>query len=803
MLKNYLKIAFRNIVKNRTFSLINISGLSLGLACCILISLYVINELSYDKYNNKVDKIFRVKYSLKLNGITYNEASIPFPAAGVLKSDYPEVENAVRLYKNTEPTLIRYNDNKYLEEKFFFADKSIFNIFDFKFIDGNPESAFNDPASVVITKSTAEKYFGNENPLNKILKYENNSVLKVTGIIEDVSSTSHFSFDFIAPLDFQLNAWESTNSLNGREKQWFWTGSWTYLLLKSATSYKELNTKFPTFVKKYFPDRIKGGITLGLQPLKDIHLYSNLENEIKPNSSVIYIYIFSVIAFFVLLIACMNFINLTTAKSLKRIKEVGIRKTLGATKTSLLYQMFIETAISVLISLLFAFGLVELFLPQFNNITGVKSGLFLIGFSDWTFFVLTILFIVTLLSGIYPAFFISKFNPASSIKGAYQVKPSKNYLRKAVVVAQFSISIALMIGVLIIVQQLKYIQNKKLGFDKKDIVCIKAHSEVTSKFETFKEDLLQNPSIKSVSTTSNIPGEGFYTYRFVPEGKTIEKPVVLPLLNVDYDFLKTLSIKVILGRNFSKEYPSDGSTAFLVNQEALKELGWEKDPLGKRISLFAAGTNEIEKSGKVIGVIDDVIYESLHQAVKPIVLTLGGYTESYLVKYSNGNENGVINYLQQRWNDFASDWPIEYSFLESNLTKNYKSENNLQTIVNYFTLFAFFITCFGLFGLASFTAEQRTKEIGIRKVLGATISNIVLMLSSEFLILVAVANIVAWPIAYYIMSKWLEYFAYKTNLSIGVFLIAGFLVLIIALLTVSFQAIKAATANPVRSLRYE
>ena len=639
--------------------------------------------------------------------------------------------------------------------------------------------------------------------LNKVLKYENRSLLKVTGVIEDVPSTSHFNFDFIAPLGFQLDIWKSENTLNGREKQWYWTGAWTYLLLKNPESNKELSSKFPGFVKKYFPDRIKGGITLGLQNLKDIHLYSHLEDEIEINGSILFVYIFSAIAFFILLIASMNFINLTTAQSLKRIKEVGIRKTLGATKKALIYQVFIETSISVFISLVLAFGLVELFLPQFNNITGVKAGLFLISVSDWVILIFIVLFAVILLSGIYPAYFISKFDPINSVKGTYNGRPSKNYLRKTLVITQFSISIALMIGVLVIVKQLKYIQAKDLGFNKSNIICIKARPEIDSKFETFKEELLKNPSIINASATSNIPGKQFYTYRFVPEGKSIENPVVLPLLNVDYDFLKTLSINIKLGRDFSKEHPSDSSTAFIVNQAALKELGWEKDPLGKKISLFAAGTNEIERSGNVIGVIDDVIYESLHQAVKPMVLVLGGYTESYIIKYTKGNVNETINYINQVWNKFDPDWPMEYSFLSNNLTKNYRSENNLQSIVNYFTLFALFIACLGLFGLTALIVEQKTKEIGIRKVLGANIIGLTYTLSKQFILWVLLANIVAWPLAFYFMDKWLDNFAYRIEMPYWVYIVATIVALIIALFTVCIRAVKAATINPVKSLRYE
>jgi putative ABC transport system permease protein len=803
MFKNYLKIALRNLLNHKTFTVVNIVGLSLGITCCILISLYVINEVSYDKYHSNSDRIYRVKYFLDLNGVLYKEASVPFPAAEAIRNEFPEVEKTVRIYKRTESVLLRFEDKTYKEERFFFADKSLFEIFDFNFLYGNPQNVFDDPSSVVITSSISKKYFGDINPLNKLILYKNNQALKVTGVIQDIPENSHFKCDFIAPLDFQLNLWEKETGMEGREKKWFWTGAWTYLLLKDAQAVQNVNDKFPGFVKKYFPDRIKAGVKLELQPLTDIHLFSNLDSEIEPNSSVLYIYTFSAVALFVLLIACINFINLSTAKYLKRFKEIGLRKILGASRHHLIVQIFSETITLVIISFIISFVFVELLLPFYNSLTGSQLSPDLVSIDNWILFTLLLFFIVSLFSGLYPAIYILRFNPIIAVKKISSAGGSRENFRKVLVVAQFAISIALLIGVGIIIQQLQFIKDKDLGFNKDNVIFLKARPELTKKFDIFRNELLKSPGVSSASTTSNIPGGELYGYRFVPEGTPIENPVMLPLITVGYDFLKTFSIKIKEGRDFERNHPSDVTDAFILNETAARTLGWGKDAIGKKLSLFTAGTDEIGKTGKVIGITEDFLFESLHHEVKPVIISLRGYTEYYVIKVNSANLRETIFFIEQTWRSFSSGWHIEYSFLDKNLLKSYESELNLQKVINYLTALAIIIACLGLFGLASFTAERRTKEIGIRKVLGSSVSGIIVLFTNEFLKLIIVANLLAWPIAYYVMNNWLNDFAYRTEINIWIFVLSGTIAILIALLTISSQALRTGFSNPVKSLRYE
>jgi len=447
--------------------------------------------------------------------------------------------------------------------------------------------------------------------------------------------------------------------------------------------------------------------------------------------------------------------------------------------------------------------MVELLLPFFNDLTGLQLSMGLISVNDWILFTLILLLSVSLLSGLYPAFYISHFNPVNSLKKLSDKGGSKEFFRKVLVAAQFSISIALIIGTGIIIQQLQFIKDKDLGFDKDNVIFIKARPEINQNFDAFRNELLRYPEIKSVSTTSNIPGEGFYAYRFVPEGTSIEEPVIFPMLNVDFDFLETLSIKIKTGREFSRYHPSDITDAFIINETASRMLGWQEDPIGKKLSLFAAGTEEIGKTGNVIGIVEDFNFESLHHEMKPVVLTLGGYTEYYIIKITAADLKKTISFIEQTYKKFSPGWPAEYSFLDSNLLKNYRSEVNLQKIINYLTILAILIACLGLFGLASFTFERRTKEIGIRKVLGASIPNIIFLFSNEFIKLIFISNIIAWPVAYFAMNTWLNDFAYKTEINIWIFVLSGLISVLIALLTVSFQAIKAGFSNPVKSLRYE
>lgn len=803
MLKNYLKIALRNLKKNAIYSSINIAGLAAGMACCILITLYVLHELSYDKFHQNADRIFRVRLDLDLNGVLYREPSIPFPAAQTLAHDFPEVEQAVRIYRNDDFPLLEIGDRKFIEERFFFADAAVFEMFDFPLIKGEAKTALSEPNSIVLTEDMARKYFGEAEPLGQTLRYQKQFDLKVTGVMKNVPNNAHFKFDFLAPLQFQLNLWESQAGPSGRHNHWFWTGAWTYLLLPEARAAQSLTEKFPAFVTKHFPDRIKGGLTLSLQPLTSIHLHSRLDNEIQPNGHVMYVYIFSAIALLILVIACINFVNLSTAQSGTRAREVGVRKVVGAGKSQLVAQMLGESIIAGLAAMLLAAGLVELLLSAFNRLT--ERQLEFSFLENWTglLLILGLALFVGVLSGLYPAFFMSRFNPAGIFKKTTAVGGGNETFRKVLVVAQFAISIVLIIGLGAVHRQLQFLQAKELGFNKEQVLFIKARPAVNAKFDAFRAELLKDSGILNVAGTSNIPGEGAFGYRFVPEGGSIDNPAMLPLLLIDYDFLETAGIKIKQGRAIARTSPSDQAEAFLLNEKAAASLGWKDDAIGKKMQLFAPGRNEIGKSGYIVGVIQDYHFESLHHEIKPLVLTYSGWPDYYAVKIGPGDFVERLATLESTWKTFSPDWPLEYSFLDRKLEQLYGGEHKLSQVMNYFTIIAVILACLGLFGLSSFAAERRTKEIGIRKVLGASVTSIVSLLSSDFVKLVLLANLIAWPVGWYAMHKWLQGFAYRANLDGWTFILASAGALGIALLTVSFQAIKAAVANPAEALRYE
>jgi len=803
MFRNYLKTAFRQLVKNPAYSFINIAGLAIGMACCLLISLYVLHETSYDKFHENSDRIFRVKIDLNLNGIWYREASIPFPAAAALTNDFPEVEEAVRIYKNLEFPLIEVGDHKFAEERFFFADANLLRVFDFPLLQGDPQTALGEPNSAVLSRDAARKYFGDGDPIGQIIQYEKQFSLKVTGVTDNVPQNSHFKFDFLVPMEFQMNIWESRTGQDGREKKWFWTGAWTYILLSDSPAAEKLTSQLPAFVSKYFPDRIKAGVELGLQPLRDIHLHSRLDNEIAANGNILYVYIFSVIAALILFIAAINFVNLTTAKSAARAKEVGVRKVVGANKSQLIRQLIGEAVMASTLAMILALGLVELCLPAFNHLTGRELQIRF--FENWLGIlpILAVALLVGLLSGIYPAFLLARFSPTEIIKRSLNPASGAERFRKILVVAQFAVSTILIIGIGIIYQQLQFLHKKNLGFNKDQVLFVKARPEVNGQFDAFREELLRHAGIRGIASVSNVPGEGVFAYRFIPEGGSADQPAMLPLLLVDYDFLETMSIAVAEGRGLSRTSPSDPAEGFLLNEKAVEQLGWQANAIGKKMSLFAPGTNEIAKSGYVIGVIKDYHFESLHHEVKPLVMTYHNWPSYYAIKLAVGNLADDLAVLESTWRQFSPEWPIEYFFLDGKLEQLYNSEQKLAQVVNYFAVLAIVIAGLGLFGLSTFAAERRTKEIGIRKVLGATVTGVAGLLSKDFIKLVLLANLTATPIAWYVMSRWLQDFAYRIEINWWVFALASGLTLAIALITVSARAIRAALANPVESLRHE
>ena len=804
MFKNYFKIAFRNLIRFKAYSLINIFGLAIGIAACILILLFVRDELSYDKFNKNADRIYRVHSKGKLLGSDLNMAVSPAPLGETMVSDFPEVIKSTRLVYNAN-MLIRYKDNVFNEMKFFWADSTIFDVFTMPFIQGNPKTALNEPHAIVLTETTAKKYFGNKDPINKIMNMEDGTAYTVRGVIKDCPANSHFHYDMFA----SLSSW------GGAERNKFWVSNnfYTYVVLKKGASASELQKKLPAFAAKYAGPQLQQllGITFDeakkrgynyefiMQPLLGIHLNSHLDYEIEPNSNIKYVYIFSIIALFILLIACINFMNLTTARSSIRSKEVGVRKVLGSNKAKLIKQFLSESVLLTFFAVLIAVVLVEIFLPSFSRLSG--KNLHTHYFSNLIAIpalIITIL-VVGFLAGSYPAFFLSRFQPVRVLKGKLNDAKS-GWLRSGLVVFQFAITIILFVCTFIVYNQMQFVQNKRLGFDKEHVLVIQRAWALENHSEAFKDELLQNSNIVSASNTDNLPGKLFGSTVFKPEDAPQSQQYPLSIMSTDYDFAKTLGLKLLEGRYFSRESTTD-TTAIILNEEAVKFMEL-KNPLGKR--LMMPTPNSMGRAFTIIGVLKDFNYESLHQRIRPLAIVLNAGQTTYLpIRLRPADISGTISFIKDEWEKFVPGKPFEYFFLDEDFNKLYQSEMKTGQIFTSFSVLAILIACLGLLGLTIFTVERRIKEIGIRKVLGASISTIVFLISKEFLKWVLIANLIAWPIAYYFMNKWLENFAYRTEMTVWVFILSAFIALLIALLTVSSQTIKAATANPVKSLRYE
>jgi len=792
MIKNYMKIALRNLIKHKAFSLINISGLAIGMACCLLIIIFVQDELRYDKFHAKADRIYRMVSEENQRGIIANYPLVFSGVPPILKNEFSEVMNFVRFDPRLN-VLISSGDKKFYEERLFYADASVFEVFTFPLVKGDPETALKEPYSIVLTEKMAEKYFGGEDSMGRTLTIDNEHDYKITGILRKISRNSHIKFDFLASMA-TLEAQEPRYG-----KMWAWN-CYSYLLLPEDYSYLDLVKKLPDFIRRHRGEKAAQSYTFSLQPLTSIHLHSHLAYEIEANGDIRYVYIFSAIAFFILLIACINFMNLSTARSANRAKEVGVRKVLGADRIRLAKQFLGESLFLSLMALPIAVALVELFLPAFNVMTGKELRIDYFGNSVVFIGLIGILLFVGIVSGSYPAFFLSTFRPSEVLKGKLRAGSRSSLFRKVLVVVQFTISIVLIAGTIIIYNQLDFIRNKKLGFVKEQVLVMPAsRSGIGQNYEAFKRELLQNPSVESVCGSTSLPSLLPTRSVFIPEG--IEEGEKLTLRNVlvDHDFIKTFGLEIMDGRDFSRSFATDTKEAFVINEAAVKEFGWDS-AVGKRLIDLEG------PKGHVIGVVKDFHFRSKHQKIEPLVLSLLPspryvYFVSVKIKYSN--ISGALAFLKSKWNAFSPGWPFEYFFLDDNFDKMYKSEDRLRQVFLTFTFLAIFIACLGLFGLAAFTAEQRTKEIGIRKVLGASVPGVVLLLSKEFIKWVLIANVIAWPVAYLAMGRWLENFAYRVSLGWGVFIAAAVLALGIALITVGFQAAKAALANPSDALRYE
>jgi putative ABC transport system permease protein len=813
MLANYLKTAWRNLVNNKAFSFINIFGLAVGLATCTLIMLYLFSETGYDEHNKDAERIFRIASKAGQLGNVKEKpwAGTSAPIAWGIKEDLPEVEQSARLLKfpGLDKMLLIYkhgqNRKQFYETNGYYADSTFFQIFSYDFKYGNALTSLNKPNSIVISEEVAEKMFGKENPEGKLIQIGMPYGVfnyTVQGVFKDASIKSHIPAHFFLSMrNGDIGSW-AENQTNWATNNIFYT----YVKLKNGTDAKAFEKKLTPFLElRGGPDMKALGVSkqLFIQKLKDIYLYSDLENEIAPNGNITSLYILGSIALFVLLIACINFMNLSTARSGKRAKEVGIRKVMGAARISLVYQFLGESLLMSFLALVLAFLLASALLPLFNQLT--QKNLLLFDRPELLLWMAGLTLSSGILSGFYPAFYLSSFRPIAVLKGKFVNIFSAIAIRKGLVVFQFTISICLISGALVIIKQMNYLKNKQLGFNKEEQIILPLQDQDAIKnYAVLKNELLKNPGIKNVSSGSAYPGiPNVEDMLFYPEGKSGKDEIDVHLSSVENDYFKTLGFTLLAGRGFSKEFTAD-SNSIVLNEAALKEFGYSvSNAVGKKLYFDFQG---VHNSLRIVGVVKDFNFESLYNSIKPFGFTTGGFGNKYsyvIASVSAKNYAGLLKEIAYKWNKINPDIPFEYSFLDNDFQKNYEKDQRISVIVSYFTFIAILIACLGLFGLSAFSAEQRTREIGIRKVLGASISNITSLLSGDFIKLVLIAFVIASPLAWYGTNKWLQSFAYRIHLSWWVFLLAGLLAIIIALFTVSFQAIRAAITSPVNNLRTE
>ncbi|MFC2160423.1 ABC transporter permease [Acidobacteriota bacterium] len=776
MFFNYLKLTLRNIRKHKAYSMINISGLAIGIACCLLIMLWVQDELSYDRFHDNAENLYAPTFS---NG----SRVMPTALSEFLKTEYPEIVSSSR-FGNMGRNLIKFEDKEIYEEGGIIADPDFLRMFTVPFLAGDSDSALDDPNSIVLSERLARRLFGNKDSIGETVTFGTAYDLKITGIMENYPSNSHIQLEYILPIAFtkvwnrNLNTWEY-NNIN------------TYVQLQPGTDVRSVDKKISGVVESHRPQDKR---PLSLQPVTRLHL--NPFNHM--GSPILFVYLFSALAFFILLIACINFINLTTARSSSRAKEVGIRKTVGAYRNNLIKQFFGESLFLTLIASLGGIVLAIFFLPMFNNLTGKDFSWEFILQQRFLFGILGIILLTVFLGGCYPALFLSKFQPVKVLSGKLRTGMKGAMFRKILVVFQFSLSVFLILGTLMVYRQVHYLQERDVGYDRSNIVNFGIGSRFIQNSETIKAELLSNPNIQNVTLVDVAPyrwqsnagvGDVFW------EGKT-DQQVKMVMTNVDFDFLDTFGLEIAQGRFFSKEYSTDTTDAFVVNEAAVRAMEMDS-PIGKELKVW-------DFDRQIIGVVKDYNFESLHNEIIPMAMRIdpNGYQQA-CIRIESQNVSNTLGFLETKWKEIYPEYPFEYQFLDDRIQNLYRSEQSIGKIVSVFTVLALFISCLGIFGLSSYTAEQRTKEIGIRKVLGASAASVVRYISKEFITLIVIANILMWPVAYILLNKWLQAYAYQVNFGWAIFVLTGISVLLISLLTVGGQILRAAMANPVDSLRYE
>jgi putative ABC transport system permease protein len=808
MLRNYLKTAFRNLWKNKGFSAINIIGLSIGLATCLLILIFVMDELGYDRYNKNADRIYRLDVEIKFGGNHFILATAPAPAGPAMLRDYPEIEKEVR-FRNYGGLLVKKGNQNLKEEAVIHADSTLFEVFSLPMIAGNPHAALVEARSVVITERMAKKYFGGNDVIGRSLIVNDSIPYKVTGVIRDLPSQSHFHYDFFVSL---------SDSQEGKNTdEWLSNNFNTYILLREGATPRQLESKFGGMLKKYIApelqaavnvtldDFLKGGnvMAFSLMPLTAIHLHSNKMAELGANGSMQYVYIFSAIAIFILLIACVNFMNLSTARSSNRAKEVGIRKVLGSLRGNLIGQFMMESILISFISMLLAVALAWLLLPVFNQLAAKQMTIGLFSRPLLAPGLLLLVLIVGLLAGSYPAFFLSAFRPIAVLKGNVASGFKSGWLRNSLVVFQFGISIFLIVGTTVIYRQLSYMRNRELGFNRDQVLIVENTYALGSGITAFKEQLLKLPGVEKATVTGYLPtsdNRNDNTFFLTPDLDT-KKAISLQNWSIDENYIPALGMQMAAGRNFSKDFPTD-SNGMVINEAAMHMMGL-REPLGQKLyNLDDVKTKRLTVY-HIVGVVKDFNFNSLRQVVTPMGLFLKEDWGSVALRIHTGNAHQLVSQVEQTWSKMMPGQPFSYTFMDDQFNAIYRSEQRMGGISLSFSLLAILIACLGLFGLAAYAAEQRTREIGIRKILGASVSGIVSLLSGDFLRLVLVSAVIAFPLAWWAMFHWLEDFAYRITIGWDVFVLAAVLAVGIALLTVSFQAVRAAVANPVKSLRSE
>jgi putative ABC transport system permease protein len=809
MLKNYIKIAWRQIIKSKGYSFINISGLAIGISCTLLIILWIQDELNFDHHHQHADRIYRVGVQFGPSVDDRGAYTTP-PMAKAMKDEFPEIQHIVRLSLWPSNSLVTYKEKQFLEKGIIEADTTIFDVFTLPLLKGNPKTALKEPRTLVISEDYARKYFGDEDPMSKLISIDKQKEkYKITGVVRNCPYHSHFQYDIIVSLPtYEIS----------RSDSWGSHTFFTYLVLKQGIQSWQLESKFPEFVKKYYgayfykdtgkryEDYLKEGnhyYGFWLQPLKEIYLDAGIHDNLPRKGNTTYLYVFTIIALFILILACINYMNLATAKSFHRAREIGLYKVVGSSKSQIVRQFLTESVLITIVASSLGLVLVLALLPAFNEFTGkqISSGIL---FNSMILVCLlgSILF-VGLGAGSYPAIYLASLQPIKALRKNLKTGTKGNRLRSALVILQFIVSIVIILGTFIIHKQMSYLRRSNLGFDQEHVVVIHRATALGNQREAFKQALLQHPTIKAVSHTNSLPGRHFDPNGHRLEGRPKSEEYILHTMYGDEDFMKLLNLKIVKGRYFSKEIPTDSTSSVVINQKAVKELGLT-DPLGKRF-IKEFGDAKKGEFVTIIGVLKDFNYHSLHHAIYPMIIrplpkNRGFFTS---VRITPHNIERTLNSIKECWDKFSNHQPFEYSFLDEDFNNLYKKEQKVGQIFTAFSIVAMIIACLGLLGLISHTVEQRTREIGIRKVVGASETRILLLLSKDFTKWILIANLIAWPLAYIIFNNWMRSFAYRIHLGIETFLLAGVSTLFLALTTISYQSLKAALTNPVDVLKHE